>query len=399
MSKTKTAKLLEKYFPGLSKNTILLAFASLFTDIATEMLYPILPIFLTQTLKAGGSIVGLIEGIAQATQNIVQGFSGWLSDKIHKRKSIALAGYLLGALAKPLIGISTIWEGVLGARFIDRAGTGIRSAPRDALIASSVVKAHRGKAFGFEGFGDNLGAFLGPLLTIFLLTTIVTLDIRLIFYLAFIPAFLAFCLVLFVKEKVTPVPIEAKIDPNIQRFPKVYWKYLLVTALFGLGNSSNSFLILQTQNVDASLIQTIFIYAGFNFVAALISYPAGFLSDKFGRKNILLASFIIFFITYIGFAFTKNITLIAILFIFYGLFHGIFRTVGKALAIDLIPDTLHASGVGWYNTTIGLLGLIASIVAGLLWDHIGHHAVFIYGAVFSVIGSVMLIWFIPGTRK
>jgi len=387
-------KTIRKYFSGLSKNTILLTLASLFSDIANEMLYPILPIFLTQTLKASGSVIGLIEGIAQATQNIVQGFSGWLSDKIQKRKSIALIGYLLGAIAKPLIGISTIWQGVLGTRFLDRLGTGIRSAPRDALIASSVSQEHRGKAFGLEGIGDNLGAFLGPLLSIFMLS-ILMLDMRHIFYLAFIPGILAFIIILFIKEKPAVVKAKSKLDTSIRRFPKTYWKYLLVTAVFGIGNSSNSFLILQTQNIGTSLTITILIYAGFNLIAALISYPAGFLSDKFGRKSILLASFIIFFVTYLGFALTHSIIHIAVLFILYGFYQGIFRTVGKALAIDLVPEKLHASGVGWYNTAIGLLGLAASLVAGLLWDNISHSSVFLYGAVFSIVGGIMLIWLVP----
>src|SRR6187399_56963 len=156
-------KLIKKYFTGISKNTVFLAFASLFSDIATEMLYPILPIFLIQSLKASGSVIGLIEGIAHATQNIVQGFSGWLSDKLKRYKLIALIGYFLAAIAKPMMGLSSSWQGVLSARFIDRFGTGIRSAPRDALIASSVAEKNRGKAFGLEGIGDNLGAFIGPL--------------------------------------------------------------------------------------------------------------------------------------------------------------------------------------------------------------------------------------------
>src|SRR5215471_14797558 len=159
-----------RYFAGISKNTVLLAFASLFADISSEMLYPILPIFLTQTLHAGGSIVGLVEGIAEATQNIVQGFSGWLSDKLQKRKPLALAGYLAAALAKPLMGFAKAWSGVLGGRFLDRLGSGFRSAPRDALIASSVSDENRGRAFGLEGIGDNLGAFLGPLLAVLLFT-------------------------------------------------------------------------------------------------------------------------------------------------------------------------------------------------------------------------------------
>jgi MFS family permease len=388
----------QRYFTGLSRNTFLLACSSLFADISTEMLYPILPVFLTQTLNTGGSAVGLIDGVAQATQNIAQGFSGWLSDKLQKRKSVALAGYLLAAIAKPLIGLATGWQGVLGARFLDRLGAGTRSAPRDALIASSADEAHRGKAFGLEGFGDNLGAFLGPLLAVFLLLFL-HFDMRLIFFLAIVPGLLAVLMVMLVTERPVAVSAKSKLDMSLRQFPGNYWKYLLVTALFGIGNSSNAFLILQTQDIGASLEATILIYAAFNLVAALISYPAGYLSDKWGRKNILLVSFVIFFATYVGFALTRNAVLIAVLFALYGLYQGIFRSVGKALATDFVPEQLRASGVGWYNTTIGLLGLVASIVAGLLWDHVGRAAVFLYGAVFAVVGSIALLALLPAKRS
>jgi MFS family permease len=337
--------MIQRYFAGLSRNTFLLAISSLFADISTEMFYPILPIFMTQFLKASGSIVGLVDGFAQAMQNIVQGFSGALSDKLQKRKSIALAGYLLGAIAKPLMGLSTVWQGVFGARLLDRLGAGTRSAPRDALIASSVDEKDRGRAFGLEGFGDNAGAFLGPLLAVFLLY-IMHVDIRAIFYLALIPGLLAFFMVLLVKERPSAVAAKSKIDVSLRQFPKGYWQYLLVTALFGLGNCSNSFLILRTQDIGIPLKTTILIYAAFNLVAALISYPAGFLSDRWGRKNILLASFVIFLITYLGFAMTQKILLIAALFVFYGAYQGIFRAVGKALASDFVPERLRASGIG-----------------------------------------------------
>jgi MFS family permease len=384
-----------RHFAGVSRNTVLLAFTSLFADISTEMLYPILPIFLTQTLHASGSVVGLVEGIAQATQNIVQGFSGWLSDKLQKRKSLALAGYFLSAVSKPLIGVATAWQGVLGARFLDRFGAGFRSAPRDALIASSVAEENRGRAFGLEGIGDNLGAFLGPLLAVLLFISF-HVGIRSIFYLAIIPGLLAFLMVLLVWERPVPVTAKAKIDVSLRQFPKPYWKYLLVTAVFELGNSSNSFLILQTKDIGASFEATILIYAGFNLVAALISYPAGSLSDRWGRKSVLLLSFIIFFIAYLGFARARGVVIIAALFVFYGLFQGIFRSVGKAFASDFVPEHLRASGVGWYSTTVGLLQLVASIVAGLLWDRIGHAAVFYYGAAFAVAGSIGLLVLIPG---
>ena len=384
----------KKYFVGLSRNIFLLTFASLFSDISTEMLYPVLPVFLTQTLQATGSIVGLIDGFAQATQNIVQGFSGALSDKLQKRKSIALVGYLLSAIAKPLMGLSPVWQGVFGARLLDRLGAGIRAAPRDALIASSVAKKDRGRAFGLEGVGDNAGACLGPLLAVFLLYAL-HVDLRTIFTLAIIPGLLAFSMVLLVKERSAAVAAKSKIDISLRQFPKAYWKYLLVTALFGLGNSSNAFLILRTQEIGVSLETTILIYAAFNLAAALISYPAGSTSDKWGRKNVLLASFVIFMITYIGFALSQNTFLVAALFVLYGLYQGIFRAVGKAFAADFVPEHLHASAIGWYSTTVGVLQLVASIVAGLLWDRIGHTAVFYYGAAFAVVGGIGLLLLLP----
>jgi MFS family permease len=381
---------IQRYFSGLSRNTLLLAFASLFADLSTEMLYPIIPVFLTQMLNANGSIIGLVDGFAQATQNIVQGFSGALSDKLQKRKSVALAGYLISAVAKPLMGLSTVWQGLFAARSLDRLGAGARSAPRDALIASSVDEKNRGRAFGLEGFGDNAGAFVGPLLAVFLLYSL-HVGMRTVFYMAIIPGLLAFFMVLLVTERPTAVTAKSKMDVSLRQFPKGYWKYLLVIALFGLGNSSNSFLILRTQDIGASLETTILIYAAFNLVAALISYPAGSLSDRWGRKNVLLASFIVFGAAYLGFALTQNIFLIGGMFVFYGLYEGIFRSVGKAFASDFVPEHLRASGVGWYSTTVGLLQLVASVVAGLLWDRVGHTAVFYYGAVFAVVGGVGLL--------
>lgn len=387
-----------RYFAGLSRNTFLLAFASLFADISTEMLYPILPIFLTQTLKASGSVVGLIEGVAGATQNIAQGISGAVSDKLQRRKPIALVGYFLAAIGKPLMGAATAWPGVLGGRFLDRLGAGTRSAPRDALIASSVDEADRGRAFGLEGVGDNTGAFVGPLLAVLLLI-VWHLDIRLIFYLAVIPGLLAFLMVVFVEERPVAVTAKSKIDVNLRQFPKPYWKYLVATALFGIGNSSNAFLILQTKDIGASLMMTILTYAGFNFVAALISYRSGFLSDRLGRRNVLILAYAIFLVTYLGFALTRNVVLIAVLFVFYGLYQGIFRSVGKALASDYVPEQLRASGIGWYSATVGLFGLVASLVAGWLWDQVGHVAVFLFSAGFAVVGGIALLVLVPDNAR
>ncbi len=377
-------------FEGLSTNTFLLTLTSLFADISTEMLYPVLPIFLTQNLKAPGSIVGIIEGVAVATQNIVQGLAGWLSDKLQRRKPIAIVGYSLAAVAKPLIGFSTVWQGVFAARFLDRLGSGTRSAPRDALVAASAEERHRGKAFGLEGVGDNLGAFLGPLAAVALLFYF-KVEVRSIFYLAFIPGLLAVFLVFLVKEKRDGIPVKYKLDTHIQRFPLPYWHYLAVIAIFGMGNVSSSFFILQTKAIGVSLEGTILIYALYNLMAALISFPSGYLSDTLGRKTVLSASFLIFLATAAGFAVTTNILATVALFALYGLYQGIFRSVGKAFATDFVPQNMAASGVGWYNTTVGLSGLVASVIAGLLWDKIGHSAVFLYAAIFAGAGSISLL--------
>lgn len=385
---------LRRPLAGLSRDSLLLAVASLFSDISTEMLYPLLPVFLTQVLHAGGSVVGLVDGLAQATQNIVQGCSGWWADKQQRRKPIALVGYLLSALSKPLIGLATIWPAVLGARFMDRMGAGIRSAPRDALLAGSVDAAHRGKAFGLESFGDNLGACVGPLLALWLLIGL-QIDIRHIFYLALLPGLLAFAMVCLVRERAVAAKATTTLDIPVRGFSNGYWKYLLATAVFSFGNSSNAFLILQTQANGASLQNTILIYAAFNLVAALAAYPAGWLSDHVGRKRVLLAAFAVFFIAYLGFAIATHLAIIAVLFVMYGAYQGIFRAVGKAFAADFVPQRLRASGIGWYSTTVGIMQLIASVIAGVLWDRVSHAAVFWFGAAFALLGSVAMMAWVP----
>lgn len=389
---------LKSYFSGLSRSTFLLACASLFADISTEMLYPVLPIFLTEQLGADASLVGVIEGVAPAVQNLAQGVSGWASDRFRRRKPLALFGYGLAAIAKPLIGLSTSWVGVLGARSLDRLGAGTRSAPRDALVAESVDDADRGKAFGLEGAGDNLGACLGPLLAIVLLAWLHT-ALRWMFLLAFIPGALAGLMTAFVHEKRAAVASKTKLSLELRRLPKNYWKALAATALFGIGNSSNSFLILRTKALGASLTTTILIYAGFNFVAAVASYPAGHLSDKLGRKSMLLLSFVVFLIVYGGFALTSSLGTIGVLFALYGLHQGAFRSVGKALATDFVPQDLRATGVGWYTATIGMTGLVASVAGGQLWTRIGPPATFAFGAACALLGTIAVMVLVPGQRS
>jgi MFS family permease len=221
------------------------------------------------------------------------------------------------------------------------------------------------------------------------------IDIRTVFYLAIMPGLLAFVMIMLVKERVAAVPSKSKLDRGVRQFPTDYWRYLLVIALFGLGNSSNAFLILRVQDVGASLKTTILVYASFNLVAAVISYPAGSLSDGLGRRNVLFASFLIFATAYLGLAVTQDTLFVAMLFVLYGLHQGILRAVGKALASDLVPEHLRASGLGWYSATLGSSQLVASIVAGVLWDRIGHEALFYYATAFAIVASIGLILLLP----
>jgi len=380
---------------ALNRNVLLLALTSLCADISTEMIYPILPIFLTTVLAAPASVVGVVEGIAEGIQYGVQGIAGSLADRMQRKKPIALAGYALTALGKPIIGIAPVWPIALLGRAVDRFGSGTRSAPRDALIAASVDATHRGLAFGLEGIGDNAGAFFGPLVAL-LLVSALHVRLRLVFFLALIPGLLALALVALVHEgKTAPADSRAHRPHSLREAPPTYWRYLIVTGLFGIGNSTNAFLILRLKDIGASFALTLLVYAFFNLIAALVSAPAGALADSVDRKGTLLASFGVFLLAYLGFALGTNVLLLAFLFVGYGVYQGAYRAVGKTYAADLVPDPLRASGIGWYSTVIGLTGFVASSVGGWLWTNISPAATFLYGAAFALIAGIALLFLVP----
>ena len=382
--------------PSLPRTLYLLALTSLFGDISTEMLYPVLPLFITRELGAPASVVGIIEGVAEATQNLAQGASGWLADRVGRNKPVALFGYALAALAKPTIALASAWPNVLASRFADRVGSGIRSAPRDALIASTVDRARRGAAFGLEGIGDNLGAVGGPLLAAALLY-LFRVDLRVIFVIAFAPGAVAFLLMTLVPETARP---RADTAPgHVSGLPRTYWTYLATVAVFGIGNASSAFIVLRAADIGVPAELTLLVYAGYNLVAALAAYPAGELSDTLGRTRAMAAALFVLAVAFAGLAFASSGWLVALLFGLYGVHRGALRAVGKALAVDLAPGELRATGVGLYSGTLGLTALVAGPVAGYLWDAAGPAATFGYGAVCAFLGGLGVLRFVRVTSR
>lgn len=361
------------------------------------MLYPILPLFVTQVLGATAGTLGAMEGVATATQYVVQGPSGWLSDRLRSRRYLAAGGFLAAAVAKPLIGLATAWPEAFGARVVDRFGTGIRSAPRDAMIAGSSAADARGRAFGLEGAGDNFGAFIGPLLCLLLLF-VLHLHIRTVFYLAFFPGVVSVLLVLMVRDR-SPDRPKIRDGGRLADLPAPFWRYLLATSVFGLGMTTNALLILRAQKMGLSLESTVVTYAGFNLCASLVSVPAGFVSDRVGRKLTLLAALVIFVITYAGYAIGDGVVAAALLLVLFGVFQGTFRAIGKALATDLTPEARRGTGLGLYAATVGLTGMVASTIGGQLWDRAGPAATFWFGAALGLAGIVAVIALVPSRGR
>ena len=378
---------------GLRPNVIVLGLVSLFTDISSEMIYPLIPLFLVSALGASYVDVGAIEGVAESTASILKVFSGWLSDRWGRRKPIIVAGYSVSALAKPLLALTSSWPQVLVTRFLDRFGKGVRTAARDALIAES-SDGRLGKAFGFHRAADTIGAVVGPLIASVLIA--LSFGFRAIFLIAFVPALIGVVLILlFVREARSPPPQaetplqEARLNPTYLNAR--FRTYLLVLAIFAIGNSSDVFIILRAQNLGVPLVIIPLLYLSMNLVYALVSFPAGVLSDRVGRRPIILSGYLIFALTYAGFAFVSNVTQIWVLIALYGLYNGFTEAAAKAYAADLSGGAHLGTYFGFYNSVIGVFALPASIIAGLLWMAFGAPSVFIYGTLTACIAFALLL--------
>ncbi|MDS4027956.1 MAG: MFS transporter [Candidatus Contendobacter sp.] len=363
----------------------LLGLISLLNDSASELLYPLVPLYLASVLMAGPKALGIIEGIAEATSSLLKLFAGVLADKAAAAKPWVVGGYSLAAIARPLMAFATTWPTVLALRFADRVGKGLRSSPRDALLAATVDPTQRGLAFGLHRAMDNAGAVIGPLLA----TGLLALDVplRTIFLWAAVPGAIAIVLTLCIREpsrigKAPPVPFSW----TLQGFPPTFKRYLLVLALFTLGNSSNTFLLLRARELGLPDIQVPLLWALVSTVAMLFSTPLSGLSDRLGRQRLILSGWTLYGVFYLILGLNGGPAwLLWPLFAGYGLFLAATEGVEKALVADLAPVALLGTAYGWFNLTAGLMLLPASLLFGWLWQSVGP------ALAFGVAGSCALL--------
>ncbi|MDI7261231.1 MAG: MFS transporter [Thermodesulfobacteriota bacterium] len=381
-----------KNFLGFSKNVRNLGWVSLFNDISSEMIYPLLPLFITSVLGAGVLFVGLIEGIAESISSFLKLFSGWFSDRFQKRKGIILLGYSLASITRPFMGLATSAYHVLFLRFFDRVGKGMRASPRDALLSQSCSDEERGKAFGFQRAMDHAGAMTGPLIAS-LLMAVFTEDLRVIFILAFIPAI--FCLFILYRGV-----SEVKGDPASSSSPfKLHWKtwdrkfkyFLFIVTLFTLGNSSDAFLLLRAKDLGIDIVSIPILWSLFHLSKTIFSVPGGALSDRIGRRKVMILAWTIYGLVYLGFAHASNGYQVWLLFIVYGLFYGLSGGTERAWVADLVDVSKRGTAYGAYHFFIGMAALPASLLMGFLWKAVGVQWAFSFGAFMALIAALLAI--------
>ena len=379
---------------GLSRNVVILGFVSLLNDGASEMIYPLLPAFLTAVLGAGPAALGVIEGIAEATSSLLKLYSGYLSDRVKQRKGWIVAGYALSNVIRPLIALAGSWLQVLALRFTDRVGKGLRTSPRDALIADSTPPGSRGTAYGFHRAMDHAGAIVGPLVATALLLALKD-DIPTVFLLSFIPGTLAVVLLVAGLREREAAPAPAAAGSFSARtawagMPGGFRKYLLVLLLFTLGNSTDAFLLVRAQGLGVPVALLPAIWVALHAVKMAVSVPGGMLSDRQGRKAVIVAGWAVYAAVYAGFAVATAQWHAWALFAVYGVYFGLTEGVEKALVADLAPTHLRGSAFGLYHLTVGIGAFPASLLFGLLWQQLGPAAAFGFGAVLALLAGLLL---------
>ncbi|NLJ26519.1 MAG: MFS transporter [Deltaproteobacteria bacterium] len=377
-------------------NTVLLlGFVSLLTDVSSEMVYPLLSLYLMTSLGATPAIVGVIEGIAESLASLLKTYSGYISDRIQRRKPLAIVGYGSAAVGKLFLYLSTSWGWVLAGRVVDRFGKGVRTAPRDALIADASQEGRLGHSFGLHRALDTLGAVFGIAIAYYLFTATKGQYTR-IFLFSLLPGILGVLLLFFVKEKkprkaaakVHPLAGWRKLNPRLKAF-------FLVAFLFTLGNSSNQFLLLRANNLGFDAANVILAYLICNFVYAVSAYPAGRLSDHIGRRTLLVFGYLFYGLVYLGFAFASQRLHVWVLFGVYGLYSGLTEGIEKALVAELCPGESRATMLGVHATLVGIGLLPASLIGGFLWRMIGPGAPFYFGGVVGILAALGMFFVVP----
>ena len=380
----------------------MLGLVSFFSDISAEMVYPIIPLYLTSVFGATPALIGVIEGIAESLASLLKVFSGYVTDKRGKKKQIAFVGYAAGLVYKAMLIFAGSWVGVLAARIIDRVGKGIRTAPRDVMISESADKNHMGKAFGIHKALDMAGSAIGILVSYLLLKNAGgQFAFKELFAASVIPALLGLLMFFFIKEKTKALAVKER-EPfwrNIKKLDGQLKLYLSVAFLFTLGNSSNTFLLLRAKSVGFRDADVILLYFIFNLTASLLSIPLGRLSDRIGRKKLLVTGYLVFSAAYFGFAFGSSQAIIVVVFVFYGLYTALITGVERAFIAEISPAQLKGTMLGLHSTVVGIALLPASIIAGLLWDSLGASAPFLFGSGMSLTAALILLFFMKNAYK
>lgn len=390
----------------LPRNVWAVSLTSFFMDISSEMVINILPLFLSNVLGVKTNIIGLIEGVAEATASILKLFSGWVSDKIGGRKWPAVIGYTISALSKPFFYFANTWSAIAGARWADRVGKGIRTSPRDALVADSIQPEQRGIAFGFHRAADTAGAMLG--LVIALLVTwlaqkqsveLSANTFRTIVLISIAPALLAVISLVLGTKDVQPKENGTRPKFAFKSLGKPFMIFMVIVAIFDLGNSSDAFLVLRAQERGLNVLGILGMLITFNLIYTLISTPAGSLSDKIGRRKIIIGGWFVYAAIYLGFALAQTAAHVWILYAIYGLYYGMAYGTAKAMVADLVPVNLRGTAYGTYNGILGLLDFPASLIAGILWQGaagwkgFGPSAPFYFGSALALIAAVLMwVW-------
>jgi MFS family permease len=395
----------QSFFNGMVRNIIIVGFVSLFTDLSSQMVFPVVPLFLL-SLGASVWVVGLVEGAAETTASLLKVFSGYWSDKIKKRKPFVFVGYGLSSLTKPLFAFAQTWPFVLFFRVIERIGKGIRDAPRDAIVAESVDVSIRGKAYGFQRAMDGIGSFSGAIMAIVFLTFFASstplATYRNLFLVAFFPGIIGVLFILFIKEKHQPTEIQehqkVPFRISMKKLPRNLQIFILVSTIFSLGNFGYAFLIVRSNKLGYSDTMTLLLYILFYVVYTLFTIPAGMLSDKIGRKPVLIIGYLMFVATALCLISTSQLYMLIFIFILYGIFFGFIDGVQRAFVVDLAPPDLKGTALGTFHTATGLIALPAGILAGFLWDTFSPQATFIF-ALCLALCSLLMFAFVKNTKQ